>query len=133
SPSPAEWSIYQLNHQNIWHTQMCDQAGEARMTNKNTVLVGCGNMGYAMLQGWLASGKLQSSDVTVIEPADSLRERAGKLGVKAVKNSAEISDTPRLVIIAVKPQVIQDILPDYKPYAASATFLNVAAGTPVAL
>ncbi|MBX8828594.1 NAD(P)-binding domain-containing protein, partial [Ochrobactrum sp. SFR4] len=77
-------------------------------------------------------GKLQSSDVTVIEPADSLRERAGKLGVKAVKNSAEISDTPRLVIIAVKPQVIQDILPDYKPYAASATFLSVAAGTPVA-
>lgn len=103
------------------------------MTNNNTVLVGCGNMGFAMLQGWLASGKLQPSDVTVVEPADSLRERAAKLGVKAVKRSAEISDAPRLVIIAVKPQVIQDILPEYKSYAASATFLSVAAGTPVAL
>ncbi|MDR0252665.1 MAG: NAD(P)-binding domain-containing protein, partial [Brucellaceae bacterium] len=40
------------------------------MTNNSTVLVGCGNMGFAMLQGWLSSGKLQPSDVTVVEPAE---------------------------------------------------------------
>jgi len=102
------------------------------MTINKTVLVGCGNMGFAMLQGWLASGKLQPCDVTVVEPADNLRERAAKLGVTAVKSSAEISDTPQLIIIAVKPQLIQGILPEYKIYT-EATFLSVAAGTPVVL
>lgn len=103
------------------------------MTNNSTVLVGCGNMGFAMLQGWLSSGKLQPSDVTVVEPAEALRERAAKLGVTALADSAGIEGSPRLIIIAVKPQVIQDILPAYQAHAATATFLSVAAGTPVAL
>ena len=103
------------------------------MANNTVVLVGCGNMGFAMLQGWLSSGKLQPSDVTVVEPADTLRERAAKLGVKALPDSTGITGSPQLIIIAVKPQVIQDILPAYKNYASASAFLSVAAGTPVAL
>lgn len=104
------------------------------MTKNSVILVGCGNMGYAMLQGWLASGSLSASDVTVVEPVDVLRDRAAKLGVNAIQNSTEISPltSPRLIIIAVKPQVIQDVLPAYQPYQASATFVSVLAGTPIA-
>ena len=40
------------------------------------VLAGCGNMGYAMLSGWLKSGKLPPAEVFVVEPNDDLRERA---------------------------------------------------------
>lgn len=104
------------------------------MTNNTVILVGCGNMGYAMLQGWLASGQLQAKDVTVIEPVDALRERAAQLGVYHYASStllpADIQ--PRLIIVAVKPQVIQTILPAYQAYADSATFVSVLAGTPVA-
>lgn len=103
------------------------------MSNNNVILVGCGNMGYAMLQGWLASGKLKAADVIVIEPADVLRERAAALGVTSLATSAEISSSvsPRLIIIAVKPQVIQAVLPAYQHYASAATFVSVVAGTPV--
>lgn len=103
------------------------------MMNNSVILVGCGNMGFAMLQGWLASEKLKPTDVTVIEPADSLRARAAELGVHALTSSNEIaaSASPRLIIIAVKPQVIQDILPAYQQYAKTAAFVSVAAGTPV--
>ena len=103
------------------------------MTKNSVILVGCGNMGFAMLQGWLSSGKLQASDVTVVEPADGLRERAAELGVKTLADSTGITGSPRLIIIAVKPQVIQDILPAYQSYAPAATFVSVAAGTPVSL
>ena len=48
------------------------------------LLAGCGNMGFAMLQGWLASGALPPADVHVVEPAEALRERAAALGVNAV-------------------------------------------------
>ncbi|TIX37273.1 MAG: pyrroline-5-carboxylate reductase, partial [Mesorhizobium sp.] len=34
------------------------------------VLAGCGNMGFAMLSGWLKSGKLAPQSVFVVEPND---------------------------------------------------------------
>ncbi len=103
------------------------------MTKNNVILVGCGNMGYAMLQGWLAAEKLKPEEVTVVEPADALRERAAKLGVHILHDGAQLpaSLVPRLIIIAVKPQVIQAVLPAYQPYADTATFVSVAAGIPV--
>lgn len=100
----------------------------------NTViLVGCGNMGYAMLAGWVKSGRLAADDVAVIEPADSLRERAAQLGVSALASAAELPEnaTPRLVIFAVKPQVIMNVVPDYARFPG-ATFVSVAAGTQIA-
>ena len=40
------------------------------------VLAGCGNMGFAMLSGWLKSGRLDPAEVLVVEPNDDLRKRA---------------------------------------------------------
>ena len=47
------------------------------------VLVGCGNMGHAMLQGWLKADRLEAPEIAVVEPNDALRERAALLGVAA--------------------------------------------------
>ena len=46
------------------------------------LLVGCGNMGYAMLKGWLASDGAPA--VHVVEPAEALAERARAAGAHAV-------------------------------------------------
>ncbi|TKT74162.1 pyrroline-5-carboxylate reductase [Aquamicrobium sp. LC103] len=98
------------------------------------VLVGCGNMGYAMLAGWLASGKLSPDGIAVVEPADALRGRARELGATAVAKADELAagTAPRLVVFAVKPQVIKDVVPAYRRFAPRATFVSVAAGTPIA-
>lgn len=99
------------------------------------VLVGCGNMGYAMLSGWLKSQKLAPDDVVVVEPNQGLRDRATMLGI-AVTNGAEDIATdfgPDLIVIAVKPQVIRDVLQGYVGFGSGATtFLSVAAGTSIA-
>ncbi|MEO3386467.1 pyrroline-5-carboxylate reductase [Mesorhizobium sp. CAU 1741] len=98
------------------------------------VLVGCGNMGYAMLAGWISSGRLARDEVIVVEPAEALRTRAGALGVGALSDSADLPPdaAPALVLFAVKPQVILDIVPAYKRFGGTATYLSVAAGTPIA-
>jgi pyrroline-5-carboxylate reductase len=62
-----------------------------------------------------------------------LRARAAAFGVFA---AAAVDDlpadaAPRLVIFAVKPQVILDIVPAYARYCGTATYLSVAAGTPI--
>jgi pyrroline-5-carboxylate reductase len=96
------------------------------------VLVGCGNMGYAMLAGWLKAGRLAASDVFVVEPNEALRSRATAHGVAAGVDAADIpaGAKPQIVMLAVKPQVIRDVTAKYKGFAASgSTFLSVAAGT----
>jgi pyrroline-5-carboxylate reductase len=98
------------------------------------VLVGCGNMGFAMLEGWLGSGKLMPGEVLVVEPNEALRERAARKGVGIASTAADIPDDaePSLVIFAVKPQVMRDVVPPYLRFAESATFVSIAAGTGVA-
>lgn len=103
--------------------------------SETVVLAGCGNMGRAMLEGWLASGKLQPANVLVVEPAQALRSRAEALGVKAVADVAQIGAdvAARLVVFAVKPQVILEIVPAYARFKQDATYLSVAAGTSIAV
>ncbi|MEM9059787.1 MAG: pyrroline-5-carboxylate reductase [Pseudomonadota bacterium] len=100
----------------------------------NTVLlVGCGNMGFAMLKGWLAQDpELQAH---VVEPADALRSRASEAGAKAVASADALPDglAPDLVFLAVKPQVMAEVVPAYTGLAGgTATFVSVAAGTMMA-
>ncbi|MBI3198049.1 MAG: pyrroline-5-carboxylate reductase [Rhodospirillales bacterium] len=90
------------------------------------LLVGCGKMGGAMLDGWLARG-LATSDVVVAEPAEAIRPN--KPGLRAVASSSEVSETPEIVVLAVKPQSMDATLTDLKRFADKGTvFLSIAAG-----
>ena len=104
--------------------------------NRTIILVGCGNMGRAMLEGWLAAGKAPAGDITVVEPNDELRERAARLGVAACADAGYLpaNAAPFIVIFAVKPQVMRDVAVQYRRFAgAGATFVSIAAGTPIAV
>ena len=90
------------------------------------LLVGCGKMGGAMLEGWLARG-LKAADVTVAEPVDALRPRTS--GVRAVPSTSDVAKTPEIVVLAVKPQSMDGVLPDLKRFAdEGSVFLSSAAG-----
>jgi pyrroline-5-carboxylate reductase len=90
------------------------------------LLVGCGKMGGAMLDGWLSRG-LSPADVLVAEPVEALRPK--KPGLRAVGSTSELSDTPEIVVLAVKPQTMDGVLPDLKRFAeAGSVFLSIAAG-----
>lgn len=88
------------------------------------LLVGCGKMGGAMLEGWLARG-LSASDVIAAEPVEALRPKK----VRGVASSGEVGDTPEIVVLAVKPQSMDSVLPDLKRFAdKGSVFLSIAAG-----
>src|SRR4051794_17762023 len=100
------------------------------------VLAGCGNMGFAMLSGWVKSSKLAPAEVFVVEPNAELRERAAKLGAATAASAADLPAeiAPVLVIFAVKPQVMRDVVPGYRRFAAAGTtFLSIAAGIGIAV
>jgi pyrroline-5-carboxylate reductase len=90
------------------------------------LLVGCGKMGGAMLDGWLARG-LAVADVIVAEPVEAIRPK--KPGLHVVASTAELNEAPEIVVLAVKPQSMDGVLPDLKRFAdKGAVFLSIAAG-----
>lgn len=99
------------------------------------LLIGCGRMGGALLQGWLAEG-LAPGDAYVVEPDAGLREAVRtRHGVVAVAEPKMLPTelAPRAIVIAVKPQVMANVLPAYRDLARSgAVVLSIAAGTLIA-
>ncbi|MGR3493475.1 MAG: pyrroline-5-carboxylate reductase, partial [Shimia sp.] len=94
---------------------------------RGLVLLGCGKMGSAMLAGWLREG-LSPGAVWVQDPDPSKQVRAS-----GVRVNVPLPDTPALVLIAVKPQMMADALPVMAGYGGGDTlFVTVAAGTPIA-
>jgi pyrroline-5-carboxylate reductase len=94
------------------------------------LLVGCGKMGGAMLAGWKAAGAAGS--VVVVEPFGAPKGLPAE--VLVVKEASEIPAdfTPDAIILAVKPQMMDQALPNYARYAGTALFLSIAAGKPIA-
>ncbi len=91
------------------------------------VLLGCGKMGSAMLQGWLAGG-LPAASVWVLEPHPSDWLRA-----TGVHLNQPLPPAPAIVLIAVKPQMMTSALPGLAALGGGNTlFLSIAAGTTIA-
>jgi len=95
------------------------------------VMVGCGNMGYALLTGWINARRIAPSDIMIVEPSDVLRARVAALGCRTVAHADAVpADGPLCVILAVKPQIIAHVAADYRRFAGGKTiFVSIAAGT----
>ena len=94
------------------------------------VLVGCGKMGGAMLAGWLARG-LDPARVHVVEPeaagARAILGGRGEVVAEAAALPAGLA--PAVLVLAVKPQAMDAVLPLYRGMAGPGCLvLSIAAG-----
>ncbi|MGI9502643.1 MAG: pyrroline-5-carboxylate reductase [Geminicoccaceae bacterium] len=98
------------------------------VNERGLVLVGCGFMGKALLQGWLANG-IAPEAVTVQDPTpnDWLSAQPG------LRVNTPLPSEPAAIIIATKPQILTEILPDLASFGNRSTlFVSVAAGAAIA-
>lgn len=74
-----------------------------------TWFIGCGNMGGAIIDGW-RSGGVDLGAITVVRPS-------GKPvpGTRTVTSLAEAEPAPKLVVLAFKPQKLDEIAPELRP------------------
>ncbi|MFP7569827.1 pyrroline-5-carboxylate reductase [Marivita sp. S2033] len=98
------------------------------ISKRGLVLLGCGKMGSAMLEGWLDGG-LSPDAVWVNDPAPSEWVQA-----QGVHLNRELPEAPAIVLVAVKPQMMRDALPSLARLGNGSTlFLSIAAGTTIAI
>ncbi len=80
----------------------------ADISSRGLVMLGCGKMGSAMLEGWLKRG-LPAGSVHVIDPHPSDWLRA-----QGVHINTDLPADPAVLMVAVKPQMMGDALPRWR-------------------
>jgi pyrroline-5-carboxylate reductase len=95
--------------------------------NRPLLMIGCGNMAGAMLEGWLAAGA-DPRMITVVRPSG----RSPAPGIRTLTSLPE-DEVPALVLLGVKPQKLAEIAPALAPALEAETILvSILAGTPLA-
>ncbi|MGB0438733.1 MAG: pyrroline-5-carboxylate reductase [Paracoccaceae bacterium] len=101
--------------------------GLSHIAERGMVMLGCGKMGSAMLTGWLDRG-VPAGAVHVMDPYPS-----DALCATGVSVNGDLPANPAVVMIAVKPQMMQEALPRIVGFGGGGTLvISVAAGTPIA-
>jgi pyrroline-5-carboxylate reductase len=94
------------------------------------LLAGAGNMGGALLTGWLEGG-LDPQCILVQDPAPQPRVKA-ELEAKGIALHAEVASLPQppaVILVAVKPQVTEQVLPRLARLVGPGTLVvSIAAG-----
>lgn len=97
------------------------------------LLVGAGRMGSALLKGWVAQG-LEADRVFVQEPSMTAEMAAfcRQHGITVAARPV-MPQPPAVILLAVKPQLMDAVLPDVTPQTGPDTVvLSVAAGRTIA-
>src|ERR1700722_2682952 len=95
-------------------------------------LVGCGSMGSALLKGWLTlpKSKIDFKTFWIIAPH---REKAEPYltdsRLQWISSPEQLPYDPDRIVFALKPFILKEILPLYKPYKS--LIISVAAGKPL--
>ena len=94
------------------------------------LLVGAGKMGGAMLSGWLARG-LDPAKVIVVDPSPppEIKELVAKHGIRLEAGAPVLASPPAVMLMAVKPQVMDAVFAPLAAIAGPKTLvISIAAG-----
>lgn len=98
----------------------------------SVLLVGAGKMGTAMAAGWIKAG-LPGAALTLVDPSPHESVAAFASQVGATLSPTLPTSSPRVVVLAVKPQVMENVLVLVRPIVGPETLvLSIAAGISIA-
>lgn len=77
--------------------------------------IGCGNMGTAMIQGMLDSGKCAKSEMMASDKSESFRKSKSELlGITMTDDNKEVVRFADVLFLAVKPQYYEEVITEIK-------------------
>ncbi len=102
------------------------------MVAKRIAVIGAGNMGTALLRGILASGWGTKKNLIASHPKRPKGAvLAPELGIVVTDSNREAARQAQIVILAVKPQILEAVLEEIRPARRRGVlFISIAAGFP---
>lgn len=96
-------------------------------------MVGGGQMGEALIRGMIESDLIAAENISVAEPMGRRREYLEKTyGINGVESPAELTGKSQVILLAVKPQIMEPVLRQYSAQLTKEHLLiSIAAGIPL--
>jgi pyrroline-5-carboxylate reductase len=103
------------------------------MLKEKIGIIGAGKIGSAIARGIIRAGLVTKDLVMASDVSDPLRQAIAKqLGIKATPDNGKVCDFADVVILAVKPQIVDSVLKESAKKLGKAKLLvSVAAGVPL--
>ena len=100
------------------------------MSNSKIAFIGGGNMARSLIGGLVATG-ISNQNISVSEPKADLREKLNEdFGVNASEENVAVAKGADVIVLAVKPQILQQVVTPLSSLVAKARplLISVAAG-----
>jgi len=103
------------------------------LKNKQVGILGTGNMGEALIHGLLYGHLCRPEQICCSDVrAERLKTIREKYGVKSTSHNVEVVKQSDIVILAVKPQIMKQVVEEIAKYLdLSKLIISIAAGVPL--
>jgi pyrroline-5-carboxylate reductase len=103
------------------------------MLTEKIGVVGAGKIGSAIARGMIKAGLVTKDQVMASDVSDALRQAIAKeLDIKTTPDNGKLCDFADVVILAVKPQIVDPVAKEFaKKLGKSKLLISVAAGVPI--
>mgnify|MGYP001163164484 CR=1 FL=1 len=92
-------------------------------------VIGAGNMGEAILRGFVSSGNAENADVSVYDPyAEKCKRLEEECGVTSAESLEQLIRSSDIMLIAIKPNVCTHLFAENKKLFAGKAVVSIAAG-----
>ena len=99
------------------------------MKEKKIAIIGGGNLGTAIAEGLISSGEVLPAALTVTRRRVEMLQKLKNLGIHVSSDNVKAVQDANLVILAVKPYQIMEILRQIKPVLrADKVLISLVAG-----
>jgi pyrroline-5-carboxylate reductase len=100
------------------------------LSGKVVGIIGAGNMGEVLIRGLLQSGRVAKSDIITSDVSpDRLTHMSKTYGLRTTSSNVELVENASIIIIAVKPQNIDELLDELSTSSHEGhLFISIAAG-----
>ena len=103
------------------------------MKNKKIAIIGCGNLGMSILNGLLADDSIVPSNITVTKRDVSSLSHLTEIGVNITSDNKKAIENSDVVIVALKPYTILEVLEKNKTSFLPKQHILVSLATGVSL
>ncbi len=90
--------------------------------------IGGGNMASAIINGIVTNGFVSACDIVVSDPSAEKLSILSEMGIKTVSDNFAAADGADVVLFAVKPNILKEIIDDFKKISQNKLFISIAAG-----
>ncbi len=103
------------------------------MKIEKIAIIGAGNMGGSIVNGLLKSGYINASSIAISDPRKNILEGFASQGVQTFLVNADAARSAELILLAVKPYHVKNVVDEIKPVlTGNEIIVSIAAGVPIA-